>query len=263
MLIHPDFDPVAIHLGPLAIRWYGLMYLFGFMGGAWLGKSRARKQPWVNWTVEQVDDFVTWIVLGVILGGRIGYVLFYKPLYFFEHPIEIPQMWQGGMSFHGGLLGVMLACALFARRHGKTWFAVTDFVAPLVSIGLGAGRVGNFINGEFPGRVSDFAYAMIFPQVDMLPRHASQLYEAFLEGPVLLAILWWFARKPQPPGRLSAVFLIAYGAFRFLVEFTRQPDDFLGLLSLGLSMGQWLCIPMMIGGVGLYLWSGTQPAKQA
>jgi len=262
MLIHPDFDPVAIHLGPLAIRWYGLMYLFGFIGGAWLGKLRVRNQPWVNWTVEQVDDFVTWIVLGVILGGRLGYVLFYKPLYFFEHPIEIPQMWQGGMSFHGGLLGVMLACALFARRQGKTWFEVTDFVAPLVTIGLGAGRVGNFINGELPGRVSDFAYAMIFPHVDTLPRHASQLYEAFLEGPILLAILWWFARKPQPPARLSAVFLIAYGVFRFLVEFTRQPDDFLGLLSLGLSMGQWLCVPMTIGGVGLYLWSGTQSVKQ-
>jgi len=256
MLIHPDFDPVAIHLGPLAIRWYGLMYLIGFFGGAWLGKVRVRHHIWVNWTVEQVDDFVTWIVLGVILGGRLGYVLFYKPLYFLEHPLEIPQMWQGGMSFHGGLLGVMLACALFARRHHKTWFDVTDFVAPLVTIGLGAGRVGNFINGELPGRVTDFTYAMVFPHVDQLPRHASQLYEAFLEGPILLMILWWFARKPQPRGRLSAVFLIAYGLFRFMVEFTRQPDDFLGLLSLGLSMGQWLCIPMVLGGIALYIGSG-------
>jgi len=262
MLIHPDFDPVAIHLGPLAIRWYGLMYLVGFLGGGWLGKIRARNQVWVNWTVDQVDEFVTWIVFGVILGGRLGYVFFYKPVYYLEHPIEIPQMWQGGMSFHGGLLGVMLACALFARKHGKTWFEVTDFVAPLVTIGLGAGRLGNFINGELPGRVTDFAYAMVFPHVDSLPRHASQLYEAILEGPVLLVILWWFAQKPQPRGRLSAVFLISYGLFRFMVEFTRQPDDFLGLLSLGLSMGQWLCVPMIAGGVGLYVWGARElPAK--
>jgi phosphatidylglycerol:prolipoprotein diacylglycerol transferase len=251
MLIHPDFDPVALRLGPLAVRWYGLMYLVGFLGGAWLGKLRVRTQPWLDWTVEQVDEFLTWVVLGVIIGGRLGYVLFYKPLYYLENPLEIPQMWQGGMSFHGGLLGVALACAWFAQRHRKRWFDVTDFIAPCVSIGLGAGRIGNFINAELPGRVTDVRWAMVFPHTDMLPRHPSQLYEAALEGPVLLAILWWFGRSPRPRGALSALFLLGYGTFRFLVEYTRQPDDFMGLLQFQLSMGQWLCVPMLLVGGGL------------
>lgn len=257
MLIHPDFDPVALRLGPLAIRWYGLMYLIGFLGGAWLGKQRVRTQPWLNWTVEQVDEFLTFVVLGVILGGRLGYVVFYKADYYLAHPIEIPQMWQGGMSFHGGLLGVALACAWFAHRHGKRWFDVTDFVAPCVTIGLGAGRIGNFINGELPGRPTTVPWGMWFPLVDkeVLLRHPSQLYEALLEGPVLLALLWWFARAPRPRGMISGAFLVAYGTFRFMVEFTRQPDDFLGILALGMSMGQWLSMPMILIGLGLMLWS--------
>ena len=254
MLIHPNFDPVALRLGPLPIRWYGLMYLVGFLGGAWIGKWRARTQPWLDWTVEQVDELLTFVVLGVILGGRMGYVLFYKPMYYFANPLEIPQMWQGGMSFHGGLLGVILACAWFAHRHGKRWFDVTDFVAPCVPIGLGAGRLGNFINGELPGRPTDLPWGMLFQGVD-LPRHPSQLYEATLEGPVLLLILWLAARVPQARGTLSALFLMAYGMFRFLVEFTRQPDDFLGLLQFGFSMGQWLSLPMVLGGMFLLAWS--------
>lgn len=259
MFIHPNFDPVALQLGPLSIRWYGLMYLIGFLGGLHLGKVRARSQRWTGWTVDEVDQFLTWVVLGVVLGGRLGYVLFYQPLQYAEHPLDILAVWQGGMSFHGGLLGVILASWLFAKRHQKHWFDVTDFVAPLVPIGLGAGRVGNFINGELPGRVTDFAYAMIFPHVDGLPRHASQLYEAVLEGPVLFLILWTIAKSPEPRGRISACFLMAYGTFRFLVEFTREPDHFLGLLALGLSMGQWLCVPMVVGGFWLYLWSGSKP----
>ncbi|MDE3009671.1 MAG: prolipoprotein diacylglyceryl transferase [Pseudomonadota bacterium] len=262
MLIHPQFDPVAFKIGPLAVRWYGLMYLVGFLGGAWLGKVRVRRHPWLGWTVEQVDEFLTFVVLGVILGGRLGYVLFYKPMYFLAHPLEIPQTWEGGMAFHGGLLGVTLACAWFARRHNKRWFDVTDFVAPCVSVGLGAGRIGNFINGELPGRITSVPWGMWFPQADANPvlRHPSQLYEALLEGPVLLAVLWWFARRPQPRGLLSGVFLIAYGAIRFGLEFTRQPDDFLGILAFGMSMGQWLSLPMVLGGIALIAWSRRREA---
>ena len=240
------------------------MYLVGFLGGAWLGKVRARTQVWLDWTATQVDEFLTWVVLGVILGGRFGYVLFYKPSYYLQHPLEIPQTWQGGMSFHGGLIGVTVACAWFAWRHRKHWLDVTDFVAPCVAIGLGAGRLGNFINAELPGRVSEMPWAMVFPHTDLLPRHPSQLYEAVLEGPVLLAILWLLGRRPQRRGVLSAAFLMVYGVFRFLVEFTRQPDDFLGLLQLGLSMGQWLCVPMILVGLTLLLYArGQKPINSS
>ncbi len=252
MLIHPDFDPVAIHLGPLAVRWYGLMYLLGFLAGSWAARWRIRTQPWLKWTVEEADNFLTYVVLGVILGGRLGYVLFYKPDYYLAHPFDIIAVWQGGMSFHGGFLGVILGGWLFARRHGRRWLDVTDFVAPLVTFGLGFGRIGNFINGELPGRVTSVPWGMVFPHVDALPRHPSQLYEALLEGLVLGAILLGFSRRPRPTGQISALFLIGYGSFRFLVEFTREPDDFLGLLTFGMSMGQWLSLPMIL--LGLYLW---------
>ncbi len=256
MLIHPDFDPVALHLGPVAVRWYGLMYLAGFLAGSWVARWRIRTQPWLNWTVEEADNFLTYVVLGVILGGRLGYVLFYKPLYYFEHPLDILAVWQGGMSFHGGFLGVVLGGWLFARRHQRHWMAVTDFVAPLVTFGLGFGRIGNFINGELPGRVTDVPWAMIFPHIDALPRHPSQLYEALLEGVVLGALLLWFSRKQHPVGAMSALFLMGYGTMRFLVEFTREPDDFLGLLTFGLSMGQWLSLPMVILGVCMWRRAG-------
>ena len=256
MLIHPDFDPVALHLGPVAVRWYGLMYLAGFLAGSWVARWRIRTQPWLNWTVEEADNFLTYVVLGVILGGRLGYVLFYKPLYYFEHPLDILAVWQGGMSFHGGFLGVVLGGWLFARRHQLHWMAVTDFVAPLVPFGLGFGRIGNFINGELPGRVTDVPWAMIFPHIDALPRHPSQLYEALLEGVVLGALLLWFSRKQHPVGAMSALFLMGYGTMRFLVEFTREPDDFLGLLTFGLSMGQWLSLPMVILGVCMWRRAG-------
>jgi len=259
MLIHPDFDPVALHLGPVAVRWYGLMYLAGFLAGAWVARWRIRTQPWLNWTVEEADNFLTYVVLGVIFGGRLGYVLFYKPDYYLAHPLDILAVWQGGMSFHGGFLGVVFGGWLFARRHHRHWLAVTDFVAPLVTFGLGFGRIGNFINGELPGRVTDVPWGMVFPQLDALPRHPSQLYEALLEGLLLGSLLLWFSRKQHPVGAMSALFLMGYGTIRYFVEFTREPDNFLGLLTFGLSMGQWLSLPMVVLGV----WMWRRAAKSA
>jgi phosphatidylglycerol:prolipoprotein diacylglycerol transferase len=191
----------------------------------------------------------------VILGGRLGYVVFYKPDYYFSHPLEILYVWQGGMSFHGGFIGVLLAMALFARATGKTWFAIVDFLAPLCPTGLGAGRLGNFINGELVGRVTDVPWAMIFPQVDQQPRHPSQLYNVALEGVLLFVLLWWFSSKPRPRAAVSAMFLLGYGICRFIEEFAREPDDFLGLLTFGLSMGQWLSVPMIVAGTVMMFWS--------
>jgi phosphatidylglycerol:prolipoprotein diacylglycerol transferase len=252
MLVHPNIDPVAIHIGPLAVRWYGLMYLFGFLAGSYVGHWRAKTQPWLKWDVDEVDQFLTYVVFGVVLGGRLGYVLFYKPDYYFSHPLDIFAVWQGGMSFHGGFLGVTLGSILFARKTQRRWLEVTDFVAPLVTFGLGFGRLGNFINGELPGRPTTLPWAMIFPQTDLIARHPSQIYEALLEGVVLGTFLVLASRRQRPIGVLSSYFLMGYGSFRFLVEFTREPDNFLGLLTFGLSMGQWLSLPMVI--VGIWLW---------
>ncbi|MHB1590850.1 MAG: prolipoprotein diacylglyceryl transferase [Sulfuricella sp.] len=255
MLIHPQFDPVAIHLGPLAIRWYGLMYLLAFGLFLLLGRRRIKTGPQLGWTVKELDDLLFYGVLGVVLGGRLGYVLFYQPAHFLAHPLEIFSVWQGGMAFHGGLLGVLVAMWLFARKTGKSWLAITDFIAPLVPLGLGAGRIGNFINGELWGRPSNVPWAMVFPQIDNVPRHPSQLYQFALEGLALFALLWLFSRKPRPTGAVSGLFLIGYGFFRFMVEFTREPDSFLGLLALGLSMGQWLSLPMIVAGVAMIAWA--------
>ncbi len=260
MLIHPNIDPVALQLGPLAIHWYGLTYLVAFGLFLLLGLRRLHHQPFAlvqgpgAWKKSDVEDILFLGVLGVVLGGRMGYVLFYKPVYYFSHPIEILAVWQGGMSFHGGLLGVMVAMWWFARSRHKPWLLVADFVAPCVPTGLAAGRIGNFINGELWGRVSDpsLPWAMVFQGAGPAPRHPSQLYQFLLEGLLLFVLLWLYARKPRRLGRVSGVFLIAYGALRFLAEFFREPDDFLGLLALGLSMGQWLCLPMMALGVLLY-----------
>ncbi len=249
MLIHPEFDPVAIHLGPFGIHWYGLMYLFGFMSLLFLGKWRARKYPERGWTETDLDDILFYGALGVIFGGRLGYVVFYQPTYFISHPLEIFFLWQGGMSFHGGFLGVLVAMFFFARKTGKQWLSIMDFVAPLVPIGLAAGRMGNFINGELWGRATNLPWAMVFPRLDTVPRHPSQLYEFGLEGIVLFIILWTYSTKPRPVGAISGLFLIGYGTFRFLVEFTREPDRFLGVLALGMSMGQWLSLPMVLVGI--------------
>ena len=254
MLIHPNFDPVAIQIGPLAIRWYGLMYLvaFGFLW--WLGRMRiARGLAPIS--REQFDDLIFLGVLGTILGGRLGYVLFYKPAYYLSHPLEIFAIWQGGMSFHGGMLGVLAAAAFYAWKHRIDWWRLMDFVAPCVPTGLAAGRLGNFINGELWGRPTDLPWGMVFRGAGDLPRHPSQLYQFALEGLLLFVLLWWYSSKPRARGAVSALFLLGYGAFRFIAEFAREPDDFLGLLALGLSMGQWLSLPMIAAGIVLYVWS--------
>ena len=255
MLIHPQFDPVALYLGPLAIRWYGLMYLLAFGLFLLLGRQRIKTGPQPGWTVKELDDLLFYGVLGVVLGGRLGYVLFYQPAHFLAHPFEILSVWQGGMAFHGGFLGVLVAMALFARKTGKSWLAVTDFIAPLVPLGLGAGRIGNFINGELWGRPSDAPWAVVFPQIDSVARHPSQLYQFALEGLALFTLLWLFSRQPRPTGAVSGLFLIGYGSFRFLVEYTREPDSFLGLLALNLSMGQWLSLPMIVAGMSMLRWA--------
>ena len=260
MLVHPQFDPIAIQVGPLAVRWYGLMYLIGFVFALLLGRYRIRTQPASGITARDLDDIVFYALIGVILGGRLGYVLFYKLSDYVAHPLGIFALWEGGMSFHGGFLGVLVAMAVFCRKTGKSWLDVMDFVAPLCPLGLGAGRMGNFINAELWGRAADVPWAMVFPRVDALPRHPSQLYEFALEGIVFFIVLWWFSSKPRPRGAVSGLFLIGYGVFRFAVEFTREPDNFLGFLALGLTMGQWLSLPMVVAGVAMMFWAYRRPA---
>ncbi|HNX71327.1 MAG: prolipoprotein diacylglyceryl transferase [Rivihabitans pingtungensis] len=276
MLIHPQFDPIAVSLGPLAVRWYGLMYLLGFVLFMLLGQRRLAQSRGV-FTAKMLDDLLFYGVLGVILGGRLGYVLFYKLGDYLADPLAILRVWEGGMAFHGGFLGVVVAMALFARRHGLHFLQVTDFIAPLVPLGLAAGRIGNFINGELWGRVTrpDAPWAMVFPQASAedtrqalmaptpewltwlasyggLPRHPSQLYQFALEGVMLFVLLWGFSARPRPLGQVSALFLLGYGVARFVAEFAREPDNFLGLLALNLSMGQWLSLPMMLAGAWLW-----------
>ena len=253
MLIHPQFDPIAISIGPLAVRWYGLMYLAGFVAFLWLGKRRAAAQPWHGMNGQDIDDLLFYGVLGVVLGGRLGQVLFYEPGYYFSHPLEILAVWKGGMAFHGGFLGVLVAMWLWGRKAGKTFFQVTDFIAPLVPLGLLAGRIGNFINGELWGRVADatLPWAMVFPQVDRLPRHPSPLYQAAGEGLLLFVILWLFSARQRALGQVSGMFLIGYGVLRSVAEFFREPDAGIFGFSYTVSMGQWLSLPMIL--VGLWL----------
>lgn len=254
MLIHPQIDPVAVSLGPLQVHWYGLTYLVAFLAAYMLAAYRARQVPFVNrgWTRQHVEDLLFFCMLGVVLGGRLGYVLFYKPSYYLAHPIEIFHVWQGGMAFHGGLLGVITAMAVFARQQGRHFFEVADLVAPCVPIGLAAGRIGNFINGELWGRAADpgLPWAMVFPESGSdVARHPSQLYQFGLEGMLLFVLLWLYARKPRQQGAVAGMFLFGYGLFRFIAEYFREPDSFLGLLALNMSMGQWLCVPMIALGV--------------
>lgn len=263
MLIHPQFDPIAVSIGPLAVRWYGLMYLLAFLQFWWLGRLRIQTHPQLakaGWSVQQLDDLLFYGVLGVVLGGRLGQVLFYEPGFYFSHPLEIVAVWKGGMSFHGGFLGVLVAMAFYARKTQRGWLEITDFIAPLVPLGLAAGRIGNFINGELWGRVCDpgLPWAMIFPWIDSQPRHPSQLYQAGLEGFSLFVILWLYSRGIRPRGAVSAVFLIGYGAFRFVGEFFRTPDDGIFGLSEIISMGQWLSLPMILAGMAMLRWSSRQ-----
>jgi phosphatidylglycerol:prolipoprotein diacylglycerol transferase len=259
MLVHPQFDPVAIHLGPLAVRWYGLTYLLGFVLALLVGRYAIRTRSHATLTEKTFDDVLFYGIVGVVLGGRLGFVLFYQLSSYLAAPWRIFYLWEGGMSFHGGFLGVIVAMAWYARSQKQSWLAITDFIAPLVPLGLACGRLGNFINGELWGRATDVPWAMIFPNVDPVPRHPSQLYEFALEGVLLFVLLWFYSAKARPRGAVSALFLIGYGVLRFLVEFTRQPDDYLGLLSLGLSMGQWLSLPMIIAGTGMLIWAYRQP----
>lgn len=276
MLTHPQFDPVALQLGPLAVHWYGITYLVAFALFWWLARQRlqqpsmqlATQHSGVRFQPEHVDDLLFYGVIGVLLGGRLGYVVFYQPLYFLQHPLEVLAVWQGGMSFHGGMLGVLVAMAVFAHRHRSSFWTITDWIAPAVPLGLASGRLGNFINGELWGRVAspDLPWAMVFAQAGTQPRHPSQLYQFALEGLLLFAVLWFMAKRPQPKGRISAAFLIGYGGLRFVAEYFREPDAHLGLLGLGLSMGQWLCIPMVVLGVAIGFWvprgTATLPAPK-
>lgn len=262
MLMHPQFERVALQLGPISIHWYGITYLVAFALFLFLAKRRLHHAPfagWVTqgkWAVQDVDDLLTYGVIGVVLGGRIGYCLFYKLAYYAQHPIEVLYVWEGGMSFHGGMLGVIAAMALFAWQRQRPWLVVTDFIAPCVPTGLAAGRVGNFINGELWGRAADpdLPWAMVFPQSGTLwARHPSQVYQFLGEGLLLFLVMWLFARKPRRVGEVSALFLIGYGLMRFMAEYFREPDAHLGLLALGWSMGQWLCVPMVL--VGAWIWA--------
>ena len=253
MLTYPHIDPIAFSLGPLSVRWYGLMYLVAFVQFILLGRYRIRTRPGLL-TVGQLDDLLFYGMLGVIVGGRLGQVLFYEPGYYLAHPLEILAVWKGGMSFHGGFLGVLAAMGLWSRKHRIAWFDITDFIAPLVPLGLAAGRIGNFINGELWGRVANTSlpWVMIFPQAgDMQPRHPSQLYHVGLEGLALFTILWLFSSRPRPRSAVSGVFLIGYGAFRFITEFFREPDHGIFGQSYTISMGQWLSLPMILIGIAM------------
>ena len=271
MLTHPSIDPVALQLGPLAVHWYGLTYLAAFGLFMLLGLRRLRHEPFASlsgtqaWSRRDVEDILFLGVMGVVVGGRLGYCLFYKPAYYLAHPLEVLAVWQGGMSFHGGMLGVIAAMVWFARSRGRPWLQVADFVAPCVPTGLAAGRVGNFINGELWGRLAspDLPWGMVFRGAGDLPRHPSQVYQFLLEGLLLFVILWVYARSGPRQGRVSAAFLMGYGVLRFVVEYFREPDAHIGILQLGLSMGQWLCIPMVLGGAALWWWFGTRPVPAA
>ncbi|MCG7537825.1 prolipoprotein diacylglyceryl transferase [Pseudoalteromonas sp. OOF1S-7] len=255
----PEIDPIIFSIGPLSVRWYGVMYLIGFAFAMWWANKEADK-PNSGWTKDEVSDLLFYGMLGVILGGRIGYVLFYQFNHFLENPMYLLRIDQGGMSFHGGALGVIAGIFIFAWRFKKSPLTVGDFVVPMVPVGLLAGRIGNFINGELWGRPTDVPWAVVFPTGGPLARHPSQLYEAFLEGLVLFIMLIWYRKQPRPAGSVAGLFLVGYGTFRFIVEYFREPDAHIGLYAGMISQGQILSLPMMIGGLGLMIWSHKRTA---
>lgn len=255
MLIHPLPNPVALSIGPLSIHWYGLMYLLAFAQFIALGRVRIR-QPHiaaVGWKKEDLDDMLFYGVLGVVLGGRLGEVLFYSPAYYFTHPLEIFAIWKGGMSFHGGFLGVLIAMYLWGRKAGRPLMNIMDFIAPLVPLGYAAGRIGNFINAELPGRLADpsLPWAMIWPNVDNLPRHPSPIYQALVDGVLLFVIMWLYSRKPRPAMAVSGMFSMLYGCARFFTEYFRTPDYEVSFAGITISAGQMLSLPMIALGISL------------
>ncbi|MDF7666570.1 prolipoprotein diacylglyceryl transferase [Orbaceae bacterium ESL0727] len=272
----PDFDPIAFSIGPISLHWYGAMYLFGVLGALWLANRRAKK-PHSGWTKQQVENLLFWGFLGLFIGGRLGYILFYNFSMFIADPVILFKVWEGGMSFHGGLIGALVTIAIFAKKTKKSFLQVSDFVAPLVPIGLMFGRFGNFINGELWGRVTRSSIGMLFPSSThadfmfvqahpewyslyaelhgILPRHPSQLYEMLFEGIILFIILNLFVCKKRPTGAVSGLFLVCYGLFRFMIEFFRQPDEQLGLFLHFFSMGQILCLPMILGGAAILFYA--------
>ncbi|WP_346837765.1 prolipoprotein diacylglyceryl transferase [Microbulbifer sp. SAOS-129_SWC] len=272
MLTYPQIDPVAIDLGTYTIpfidkvvhpqiHWYGIMYLLGFLA-AWRLALRRAAKPWSPVIKSEVEDMILYCAIGVVVGGRLGYMFFYDFPQLVAEPLSLLRVWEGGMSFHGGLVGVMVAAAVYARKVGTTFPALIDFVAPLVPIGLGLGRIGNFIGGELWGRPTDVPWGMVFPRdPEQLVRHPSQLYQATLEGLVLFCALWWFSRKPRPRLAVGGLFLLLYGIFRFSVEFVRQPDAQIGYEWFGwMTRGQELCLPMIAAGIAILVWSyRTQP----
>lgn len=262
MLQYPTIDPVAIAIGPIKVYWYGLMYVIGLAAAWWLGRRRAHR---IGLSHDDVGDLIFYGAVGIIVGGRVGYALVYGFDQLLASPLWLFKIWEGGMSFHGGLIGVLVAALLFARKHQLAFFQLTDFIAPLVPIGLGAGRLGNFINHELPGRISDVPWAMVFPPMMGLgpePRHPSALYEFALEGVVMFIVLWWFSSRPHQRGMISGLFLVLYGTFRFTVEFVRRPDPQLGLIAFDwMTMGQLLSLPMILAGLVLMAWARRQPVS--
>lgn len=262
MITYPNINPIALHLGPIKIYWYGLMYVVGIVLAWFLALYRSKHNAKLYpefldgiYTSEQIADLIFYAAVGVIVGGRVGQILFYDFTLFLNDPLMLLRIWEGGMSFHGGLLGVLIAVFLFAKKVHKNFFAVADFIVPLVPIGLGLGRLGNFINGELWGRVTNVPWAMVFPRADLFPRHPSQLYEMFLEGVVLFLIMWFYSAKPRQRGSITALFLILYGIFRFICEFVREPEAAQGFLAFGwLTMGQLLSLPMIIFGIIIIFW---------
>ena len=262
MFVH-NIDPVAFSLGPLQVHWYGLTYLIGFVTAWLLAQWRVRSPKW-DWSGEDVDAMIISAALGVVLGARLGYCLFYDPIYFATHPLDIFKVWHGGMSFHGGAVGVIVALILFCRRSKRSFWSVADFIAPLAAPGLLAGRLGNFINGELWGKISSAPWGVVFPGGGSQPRHPSQLYEAGLEGLLLFIILWWYSSRQPSRGRVSGLFLLGYGLARSFVEFFREPDAHLGYLALGwVTMGQILCLPMILAGLALLFWPRSQEPSEA